>query len=202
MNTRTPKMAATVPGEDRPEPGAHTRAMKMSMNVNMNPLHVSVWVTHVKADFGAGGGQTDVIGHGNINAVDPRVVEEVAEHQLALFGRLHHVAHRVKGPQALCIQDHTAHLLWKAGREEMPRWGRPVGRLSGPTGPELVPSRPHLPWQVTVISRTFPSLWGDDPTALSICMISTFSMASGTAIEGGGAAHGGYPSSETDTSPK
>lgn len=42
MNTRTPKMAATGPGEDRPEPGAHTRAMKMSMNVNMNPLHVSV----------------------------------------------------------------------------------------------------------------------------------------------------------------
>lgn len=42
INTRTPKTAATVSREDRPEPGAHTRAMKMSMDVNMKPLHVSV----------------------------------------------------------------------------------------------------------------------------------------------------------------
>lgn len=37
----------------------------------------------------------------------------------------------------------------------------------------------HLPWQVTVISKTFLSISGVAITALSICMISTFSMPSG-----------------------
>lgn len=36
MDTRTPKTAAMVPGEDRPEPETNIRAVKASVDVNMN----------------------------------------------------------------------------------------------------------------------------------------------------------------------
>lgn len=35
MNTRTPKTAAMVPGEDRPEPETNIRAVKTYVDVNM-----------------------------------------------------------------------------------------------------------------------------------------------------------------------
>ncbi len=36
--------------------------------------------TDVNVDFGTGGGQTDVIGQGHIDAVDTWVIEEVAQY--------------------------------------------------------------------------------------------------------------------------
>lgn len=53
------------------------------------------------------------------------------EHQLALFRRFHHVAHRVNGPHAFCIQDHAAHLFWKAAGEDTLPWGEPLKCLRG-----------------------------------------------------------------------
>lgn len=73
-----------------------------------------ITLTHVNVDFGAGDGQTHVIGHGHVDAVDAGVVEEMMQHHLALFGGLHHVACGVNGLQALCIQNHAAHLFGEA----------------------------------------------------------------------------------------
>ena len=83
---------------------------------------VVMFCTHLNVESGTGGSQTDVVGHGHIDAVDARVVEEVAQHQLTLLRRLHHVTHRVKGPQALGIQNHTAHLFRMAGGRQGDAW--------------------------------------------------------------------------------
>lgn len=182
MSSRTPNTVAIVPGEERPEPKANTTVRKVDVHQSKREIDTLLWsITQVKGDFGTGGCQTDVIGHWNVNAVDAGVVEEVAEHQLALFGRLHHVADCVKGSHAFCIQNHAAHLLRKAAREGTQQWGQPVRwcESCGTSAPRI-----HLPWQVTVISRTFASDSEDPVTALSICTISTFSMASGTGREG------------------
>jgi len=72
-------------------------------------------LTHVNADFSTGSGETDIVGHRHVNAIDPGGIEEVTKHQLAFLGWLHHVALSVKGPEAVCVQNHTAHLFWKAG---------------------------------------------------------------------------------------
>lgn len=191
MSSRTPNTVAIVPGEERPEPKTNTQVIKVHVHHCKHQIDTVLWcITQVKGDFGTGGCQTDVIGHWNVNAVDAGVVEEVAEHQLALFGRLHHVADCVNGSQAFCIQNHAAHLFRKAAREDTQQWGQPVQwfQSCGTSAPRI-----HLPWQVTVISRTFASDSEDSITALSIWTISTFSMASGTWREGGTVLTARYP---------
>lgn len=117
-STRTPNIVAIEPGEDIPEPATETALsptqVYTSGGKNSHAMLRCV-CTQVNADFGRGGSQTDVIGQRHIYAVDARVVEEVAQHQLTLFGGLYHVAGRVNWPHALGVQNHTAHLFGQAG---------------------------------------------------------------------------------------
>lgn len=101
----------------------------------------------------------------------------MTQHQLALLGGLHHVAHRVNRLQALRIQNHTAHLFREAG-ERWPGELRNEPQTAYGLFGNVWYRSSHLPWQVTVISNTFLSISGVDRTALFICVISTFSMPS------------------------
>lgn len=75
--------------------------------------------THIHIDFSTCGCKADIIRHGDIDAVESGLIEEVTQQQVTLFGRFHHVAGRVDWLQALSIQNHTAHFFRKTKKKKL-----------------------------------------------------------------------------------
>jgi len=75
-------------------------------------------LTDCHADSGAGYGEAHVVGEGDVDAEHARVVEELAEDELAVRRRQGGGAHRLYGGHAVRVRDDGAHLAGQAARRD------------------------------------------------------------------------------------